>query len=155
MKRYRIITAPKDRGKTTYVKKLIANDNNAIGFISEKDEKGYYLVNIVSLIKVPLLSLDAISDTNFRRWYVNDKAFKSAYEYFTHISSIESKSVYLDEVGMMEREGDGFSETLNFLKNKEITLTITVRAEYLDEIISHFSFLKDAEIINVPSFELE
>lgn len=149
MKRYRIVTADKNAGKTTYIKKLIEADDNAIGFISEKESGDYYLLNIRTGERVILLSDRCISSIRFRHWYVNEDAFLKALNYLKSNIKADS-SVYIDEVGRMEAEGRGFYDILNYIAQLNSNLTIAIRSEFIDLIKTEFIFLKDAEILSVP-----
>lgn len=149
MRKSRIITADKNCGKTTYMKSLAALDCNAIGFFSEKDSSSYSLVNIIDGNKEILLSLNPISQSRFRKWYVNESAFKNALLYIQHCN-LDDSVLYLDEVGILECENRGFAPILDYAYRLDASVVITVRTSILSDVLSSYPFLQEAEILQVP-----
>ena len=70
-------------------------------------------------------------------------AFEEADSY---LRSLSGKSIYIDEIGMLEVEGRGFADALGALLAAGEDVTIAVRSDYLEEVSSAFG-IEDAEII--------
>lgn len=63
--------------------------------------------------------------------------------------AIAEGDAFLDEIGLLELEGKGFSRALRYLLSEgKASLTITARDAYLESVISYFS-IPDPEIIRL------
>lgn len=146
MKSCRIVSARQNGGKSTYIETLVANANVPRGFISLKDNKGYSLKNIETNEIRRYLSIEPEFNDRFRSWYIDRSVFKWVY---ASLENIEEGNVFLDEIGRMELERDGFYWTLEHIKEKNIDLTLAVRDIFVCEVIDFFS-LTDAKVVSVP-----
>ncbi len=149
MKRYKIITAGRNCGKTTFIRRAAAEDCKAAGFLSEKEDDGYCIVNIREHSRVRLLTDKPEFIWRFRRWYINENAFHEAFRY---ISSLDpgTDRLYIDEIGLLECEGRGFAPVLRYSEAHGFNITVTIRDSLIPAVIENFPFLKDAEISAVP-----
>ena len=149
MKRCRIITTTLGGGKSTYIKSLIDNDKDSVGFFSIKREGAYVLMNISTKEERLLMSTLKISNQRFGRFYVDESVFGWANDI---LLGYKDENVYIDEVGRMELLGMGFDRALREIAKRDITLTIAVRDEFVDAIISKYGLL-NAMIAKVPYIE--
>lgn len=135
MKSCRIICGEKGEGKTT--KLLSLYKKGVKGVISLHEEDEYFAFNLETKEKTLLLTKKPIFPSSWRSWYINDELFSSI---SSSLSTLDTGVVFIDEVGMMEVEKRGFYSLIKALENKDIELTITVRNEFLNYVLSTFSF---------------
>lgn len=147
MKSCRIVSASRNHGKTTYMERLIKEDINGYGFLSIKGCNEYSLLDIRSGIQRIYISDKPISSNRFGKWFVDYSVFDWVYENIKKIPS--GSNVYLDEVGLIEVEGNGYFKTLQYLLSKDMNLTIAVRSEFVPIVIDKFS-INDYQLIEVP-----
>jgi len=146
MKSCRIVTAPQNCGKTTYILRLISSSSRPKGFISIKDEKGYLLENIETGERRRYLSKEPEFPEIFKHWYIDSAVFDWVY---SSLIDIESGEVFLDEVGMLELSGGGFAAIIKTLRDRDINLVIAVRDSFVESVIACFS-LGNAKVVSVP-----
>ena len=56
------------------------------------------------------------------------------------------QKIYLDEVGVLELRGQGYSELLTYLLQHEVDLYLTVREDLLDKVVSCFKITNHKKI---------
>jgi len=153
-----IISGEKNEGKTTFIKSVLSEiNNNKIkvgGIISEKtfdDEKliGYDIIDIESgrdsafLRKGEYENCDRIKKFSILNTGLDfgKKTLKDA--------STNDSLMIIDEVGQLELWDKGWHQTISDLnKSKVRTLIITIRTEFVEEIINKYNF-KKTEVFNV------
>ena len=142
----RIITGAKGSGKTTTLLSLSANEGHASGFATLHQGSEYYLHDL-STGKTELLMTEApVFEERFRKWYYSGKLFDECNE---KLMLLTEGTVFLDEIGRLELEGKGFMPSLwHLLRNERIALTITVRDDFLHDVINAFA-IKDYTLIKI------
>ena len=96
-----------------------------------------------------LMSTLKISNQRFGRFYVDESVLDWANDI---LLGYKDENVYIDEVGRMELLGMGFDRALREITKRDITLTIAVRDEFVNAIISKYG-LENAIVIKVPYIE--
>ena len=142
----RIITGAKGSGKTTTLLSLSANEGHGFGFATLHQGSEYYLHDL-STGKTELLMTEApVFEECFRKWYYSGKLFD---ECNAKLMLLTEGNVFLDEIGRLELEGKGFMPSLgHLLHNERIALTMTVRDDFLHDVINAFA-IKDYTLINI------
>ena len=69
------------------------------------------------------------------KWYYDQRLFDLVKD---ELGTLYEGSVFLDEVGRLEIGGEGFSPVLRILAKRNVDLTIAVRRDFVDEVISTF-----------------
>ena len=69
------------------------------------------------------------------KWFYDQRLFDAA---FKELAEVYEGSVFIDEVGRLELRGGGYAPALRLLLSRDIDLTITVRRDFLDDVISTF-----------------
>ncbi len=141
-----IITADRNCGKTTYASHLIKQGVICKGIISlSNDDKSEYLAhNIETGESRTLLSKKFESGEAIGVFKLNLETFNWANEC---LMNIESGTVLIDEVGRLELSGRGFAPALKVLLKKDVTLYITVRTSFLNEVLEYFQ-IENYSILN-------
>ncbi|MDF1574284.1 MAG: nucleoside-triphosphatase [Bacteroidales bacterium] len=129
-----LVTGNVQGGKTSYLSKLVnllENKNLRIaGFLSPGSfdsgtRSGFRLKDIGTGVEIPLA---AVRETpgwfKYRRFWFNPDAFRQGREWIESGLFLDPDVVVIDEVGPMELEGAGWSESLEFLRNSSIPLQI-------------------------------
>lgn len=143
-----IVTGEKGGGKSTYISTLMALSDCAGGFLSIHRSDGYYLKNVETGEERLFLSSEPVFDKKFKEWYCNPDALEWANG---ELDKIHSGDVFIDEVGMMEVSGSGFSPSLKVLLKRDVKLTLSVRKAFLDKVIEAFG-ITSASVIDVSQF---
>ncbi len=146
MKSCRIVSAPLNGGKTTFISKLLEESVDRKGFLSIKDNVGYSLENIETGERRRFLSINPEFKFKYKRWYIDYSVFDWGYSV---LSSVEQGEVFLDEAGMLEVEEKGYFKIIKRLMEKDISLTIAVRTEFVSFVVDKFS-LFGATVVLVP-----
>lgn len=147
-----IITAKRNSGKTTYLKKFITN-KNCIGFISDstKFKEKFYFNDL--FFNERYLSMETQFHEDWKKigkYFINPHIFeKIEVELF---KAIEAKKdfdyIVLDEIGRLELEGRGFDTLLKKLVKKEYPLILSIRSDFVTQVIENYD-LKNVKIIRV------
>lgn len=145
MKSFNIITGEKGEGKTTKIISLSSLSPAPVGFVSLHRGDEYYLVNLESGRESLLMTPRPVFPSMWKSWYVDFSLFDEAYE---RLTSVVSGSVYLDECGRMEIEGLGYDRTLRMLMERDVDIYITLRRQFLDCFLSHYSIV-DYRLIGI------
>ncbi|MGM0620525.1 MAG: nucleoside-triphosphatase [Bacteroidota bacterium] len=153
-----IIKGKIDGGKTTFVKHLIdrlKQKNIRIGGIySEKifenDKKvGYDLVNIKNKESKIFLRKNNNSTEKIGDFSIFHEAIREGNEILKPENNSDEHIVIIDEVGLLELNGNGWATRLNELtKHMNHHLLIAVRDEFAERIIRKWNF-KNLHIYNV------
>ena len=143
----RIITGGRGCGKTHYLLSLIEKGEKAQGFLSLHEGDSYYLRNIETGEKKLLMTTSELFAGRIGRYYYDEKLFREA---CSSLSSIDNGSVFIDEIGRLELSGGGFDKGLRSLLGKNVSLTLTVRCDFLSSVIASYN-LGNAEIISVEA----
>jgi nucleoside-triphosphatase THEP1 len=158
-----IITGPAGEGKTTCVRKLAAllKENNIPvgGILSDKVRSdsgiiGYNIVNIETGETEDFLRLDEDRGTEkIGRYTICRAGLKTGNNILNSLLSEERKLVIIDEVGRLELNNRGWSDSVsNLLQNSGNNILITVRDTFMVGIINKWE-LKEAVILNITETE--
>lgn len=152
-----IVSAPKGRGKTTYLAGLIGEavngSNESFGGIlalSSPEKHEYYAKNIETG-ETRLLMSDSIAlqGPSIGRFSCSQETFDWALKC---IMKSQRKCIIIDEVGRLELQGEGYAKMLLALLGMQKELYIAVRDRFVDDVIKEF-VIKDFEIIEVPQWK--
>ncbi len=139
----RIVAGRKGSGKTTAILSLSDEDPSSAGYATVSRDGCYFLRRLPTGEENLLLEPYGGTGERFRRWHIMEGAFEEADSY---LRSLSGKSIYIDEIGMLEVAGRGFADALGALLAAGEDVTIAVRSDYLEEVSSAFG-IEDAEII--------
>ncbi len=152
------VTADRDKGKTTYLEKLVKQEPEAFGgilAIAGEGKNSYYARNVANN-QTQLLMWQKNDQQNEQqngsepqgvyigKFLCDQKVFDWANEV---LRSTQKPKVVIDEVGRLELRDEGFAPTLRALDNKK-TYYLAVRKQFLQEVISHFGF-ENYQVIEV------
>lgn len=144
-----IIEGMKNGGKTTAALELKKAIPSLRGFLSlsEEPKDEITLLDLDSGNRLPLMS----------RYFKRDDrigCYSLVKESFLYASGFEAKEkdiVIIDEIGRLECSDSGFYFLLCNLLKCDITLIITVRNEYVKDVLNHFGM--KAEIFSVNQID--
>ncbi len=160
----KIITGPKNSGKTTAAMKLIEKIRNEGGrpggFISAAEtieKKAYNLVEIRTNRRIPAVREEfAASDSisgwekyDFSRFYFNRTAYSEAEAIILDMLKLpmdeQPDAVFLDELGPLELRGGGFmNAALSLIPDFRGTVCLVVRDSLVDEIMKKLGLSRDS-----------
>jgi nucleoside-triphosphatase THEP1 len=158
-----IITGSIRGGKTTFAKKLIdhlrSNNINVGGILSERlmDDGitiGYDIINIETGIRTEFLRQDEVcGDEKIGRFRICRKGLEKGREILSSLVNLDHYFVIIDEVGMMELQNGGWSESITDLLGKSTNnILITVRDIYVDDVKKKWN-MTGAEIFNISGID--
>ena len=147
----KIISGNINTGKSTKLYQKTINSNKFVGFITlpvifPYNKKGYFLngINIPykGIISSPYPVL--IQPPLFywkKRWF-SDKLFFEITNYLinNHLS-LSSKTLIIDEIGPLEKEGKGWYNLLKFVAINRISTEIVIRESFLTEFKELIKYL--------------
>jgi len=113
---------------------------------------GYNLQRLSTGEEIPFVIRDIYLDENSKIIYQLGPYlfYESAFIYLDKIIDefIKNKisPVYLDEIGVLELNGQGFDQVINRLIEAGIDLCLVVRNDLLDQVCERYGF-KEVEII--------
>lgn len=147
-----VITGEKNVGKTTVVKRVVTKLRdrglNPVGFYTEGGPDLLELVLVKSKDRVPFGSRrrDFPGDISVGRFSINPAAIR------TGLKAIEESGDFLviDEIGKMEREGEGFAPLLEELDPTTYRGTLLSVRKGVESYVEH-SFPREA---TVSQFEI-
>ena len=149
MRSCKIITGALNGGKSTVISSLIKDDKAPLqGFVSDKDSDGYLLRSLKTGFTRRYLSKSEKFESRLGRWYLDPSCFDVV---INELGDINRGRVYLDEVGRWELSGGGFDSALKLLVSHDIDLIITVRDDFLDDVIERYG-LDNAQIIKTSQY---
>lgn len=147
-----IITGEKNKGKTTFVSKVIDNlkDNcwvvqgvTAKGVIENGIKKEFYLEDISNGEQKILCSVNKIGNTNTGRFYFNDDTFKWGEKILKSVENNKKTVVIVDEVGPLELKNKGWSDSIEDLFSKnEVKIIWVVRKGLVKSVLRKFAVSK-------------
>jgi nucleoside-triphosphatase THEP1 len=151
-----IVTADRGGGKTTFVKEVVTVlDDKKIpyaGFYAEGIWDSNKVRSEFTLVTLPEKESIKLCDTNTAIWPLNGRfhfnpaAIQKGHE--TVINSPSKSLVIIDEIGIMELNGDVWAKSLtSILQKDQNPVLITVRRHFLDDIRNKWN-LKDATVFD-------
>lgn len=154
-----IITGPIGAGKTNFAKQLsdMLRKNNIIagGIITEKildvnSAVGYDLVDIESLERVIFLRQNSeCGSDSIGRFTICRDAIEAGNRILRTVAATDNKVIIIDEVGMLELNGKGWSESINSILVKAgRKLIITVRSSFIEEVMAKWN-ITDPVVVDV------
>ena len=135
MKSCRIITGGKGEGKSSAIMSAALSIPNSVGFIMPMTDCGYSLYNVRTGKLLPFMTDKPVFPYKIGKWYYDQRLFDLVKD---ELGTLYEGSVFLDEVGRLEIGGEGFSPVLRILAKRNVDLTIAVRRDFVDEVISTF-----------------
>ncbi len=156
-----IITAPKNRGKTTYLKSLFQKEEGGQGFCSEKIMKngvlqGYALrdlyrndTKIIALVNKRPLPPGWGESFSYGPFHFSKEAFKWAMNLCQRAIKEGASSFFIDELGPVEIQGKGHHALITQAAASPMNLYITLRSNLINAACQTFAF-KDYKIIQPP-----
>jgi nucleoside-triphosphatase THEP1 len=168
-----IITGTLAGGKTTYVKKMInifREKNIKIGgilserVITDSQTTGYYLINIETGEKEVFLRQDEESGSQkIGRFTICPAGFAMGESVLNSLILQKNILVIIDEVGMLELQGYGWSGCINKLLEKSGNyILITVRDTYVEKVKEKWNLaesitfnIKETDYFKSAAFILE
>ena len=145
-----LITGEIQGGKTSYLLELVEvlkkSGLNVGGFLApgsfESGERsGFKLKNILTEFEISMASIKEIDVwEKYRRFWFNPDAFIQGREWICESLKADPDVVVIDEVGPMEQEGSGWSETLEFLLSSSVPVQLwSVREKLCGEVMEYWS----------------
>jgi nucleoside-triphosphatase THEP1 len=145
-----IISGSKNEGKTWLAKNLVEvfreNEIPFGGFLSEKVREGsqvigYDLVDILTGNREILLrESDETGMNMIGRFAIFPQGLKKGIQLLSHAQLLGKRLVIIDEVGRLELNDKGWSESISSLmKTSNIHLLFIVRDTFIDEVISKWN----------------
>ncbi len=161
-----VITGDVSEGKTSFIIELIQrlkeNGYDTGGIYTKKniengETSGYDLISVSSGKRKDFLSLGRKEDSEgIGRYRINEESLKWARNIILNEKNEFSKIIIIDEVGKLEINGGGWRNNIEtLLTYKEKILIMTVRRDYLNEVIKSFG-IKNYSVYepNELSFDL-
>ena len=148
-----IVTGEKEEGKTSslieIIEKLKSMGVRVGGFISPRimvDGKtiGYYIESVLDGRRQLLMTeTEQNGFQKIGRFWLDPVVIKRV------TSTIEEQAlspsvIFIDEVGRLEMEGQGWDEVLRSLLLANVVVVIAVRKAFVDEILKHYSIINAA-----------
>ncbi len=144
-----LVTGSVQGGKTTFLSELVGllkkRELKVGGFLSpgsfdSGERSGFNLKNIENGMQIPMASSQETSKwIKYRRFWFNPDAFKQGFEWIQACLLQKPHVVVIDEVGPMELEGSGWSETLETLRTSSVPVQLwSVRERLLNEVIERW-----------------
>ena len=145
-----LITGNIQGGKTSFLSELIellrkrslsVGGFLAPGSFESGKRSGFRLKNIVSGDELEMASTnETLTWIKYKRFWFNPDAFMLGREWVCESLKANPDIIVIDEVGPMEQEGAGWSETLEFLKSSSVPVQLwSVREKLCREVMEHWS----------------
>lgn len=148
------MSAPRDKGKTSYLEGLFLNGDGFGGILalSSDDKADYYALDLESGVKRLLMSSrKELDGPRIGRYSCCQETF----DWASHcLADSKCNHVVLDEVGRLELGAEGYAKALRGLLSSGKDLYIAVRNDFVEEVVSEFG-IKDYELIELRSSEIE
>ena len=159
-----IITGIIQGGKTSFLTELIellrkrslsVGGFLAPGSFESGKRSGFRLKNIVSGDELAMAStIETATWIKYRRFWFNPDAFTLGREWICESLKANPDVIVIDEVGPMEMEGSGWSETLEFLKSSSVPVQLwSVREKLSGEVMEHWS-ISAGHLIHIENEEV-
>lgn len=144
-----IISTPQNKGKTTYLSRLVDSNGSLKSFggiltesLPEKHE--YYAKNIETCETRLLMSdRSSLQGPTIGRFSCRQETFDWASKC---LLESKMKCLVIDEVGRLELRGMGYAKALRALLGMQKDLYIAVRSRFVDDAIKEFG-IKDYELV--------
>ncbi|WP_069998530.1 nucleoside-triphosphatase [Cellulosilyticum sp. I15G10I2] len=151
-----IVTGDKNSGKTTKIKNLYAA-HGGDGFISNKIIQngifyGYQLTRLSSGESIDFIYENKYAPVHWEDTLKNIRftfyrpAFDTAYHWMHAIIRNEDSPIYIDEVGKLELNKQGFYEMIKDVVNSNKEIYIALRELYLVQFLEAFTITEYAII---------
>ena len=158
-----VLTGPVQGGKTTLVSEKIGllreRGVKVFGFLcpgsfSEGKRSAFGLVDLETGRRIPMGDANEQKGwVKFRRFFFNPEAFIQGELWIKSCLKRDPDLVVIDEVGPMELEGDGWSNTLDILaQNSSVTQLWIVRQQILNEVSERWKIPED-QILTAETIE--
>jgi nucleoside-triphosphatase THEP1 len=149
-----ILTGPVQAGKTTMVSEKVnllrEKGVNVMGFLCPGSFSGgkrsaFSLVDLETGRQVPMGDVNGQKGwVKFRRFFFNPEAFIQGKLWINGCFKKDPDLLVIDEVGPMELEGGGWSDTLDALaQNSSVAQLWIVRQEIVQEVLRKWSISED------------
>jgi len=153
----KIVTGKINSLKSTRLADYYTNNPIGDGFISKKVMKdnlvyGYDLVQLSTKNVIPFIIRDSFWDGEKKIIYkmgpycFYEKAFQFLEEKTDEFINNHVSPVYLDEIGVLELNGQGFDNIIKKLIKSETDLCLVVRDDLLDKVCERYG-IDEIEII--------
>jgi nucleoside-triphosphatase THEP1 len=159
-----LITGNTQGGKTSYLTELVkllgksglsVGGFLAPGSFESGERSGFKLNNIISGVEIPLASTkETAAWIKYRRFWFNADAFIRGREWIQACLEQQTGIVVIDEVGPMELEGMGWSETLELLKGSSGPVQLWSVRENLAEEVKQRWDIPVSHIIRIDEVEV-
>ncbi len=145
-----LVSGPVQGGKTSYLTELVdllkkrglkLGGFLARGSFHSGERSGFTLKNIRGGMELPMASAQETAGWfKYRRFWFNPNAFKLGRSWILSSLKEEPDVLVIDEVGPMELEGSGWSESLSSLRNSSVPVQLwSVRDSLLNEVMEHWN----------------
>ncbi|MDO8898349.1 MAG: nucleoside-triphosphatase [Bacteroidales bacterium] len=147
-----IITGEIHQGKTTFAEQLILKLSEAgfkcggflsLGTMANGTRNSYTLQKVGANENVPLASASQIEGWNkFRRFWFNPEAFRKGNAWIDQALGQNCGCIFIDEIGPMELEGEGWSQSIELLAGKkEILQFWIIRKTLVEEAVKKWNLI--------------
>ncbi len=159
-----LVTGKVQGGKTSYLTELAEQLKKreikvggflAPGSFESGERSGFRLKNLLTGLELPMASVrEAPGWDSYRRFWFNPDAFRAGREWISASLAEKVELVIIDEVGPMELEGSGWSETLKFLQQVSVPIQVwSVRESLVTELREQWN-LSTAGLIHIEKTDL-
>jgi nucleoside-triphosphatase THEP1 len=154
-----IVSGGIDRGKTRKIESLYRRIGQGGGFVSRKifDDtafRGYEIVDLTTGRRLPLALKREMVPDNWDEagrcgpFSFSLRAIAMAEKIVDDIIADGVEPVFIDEVGPLELQGQGFAPLLKKILDTDKEIYLTVRPTCLTPIVKHFG-IKDYKLIQI------
>lgn len=145
-----IITADRDKGKTTYLENLVKQQPEYFGGIlslAGPNKDSYFAYNIESKEKRLLMSKEEGLGAGpvIKKFHCKQENFDWAKG---AIEASQKPAIIIDEIGRLELRDEGFASVLRLKLKSSQELYLAVRSSFVEEVIEHFG-IKEYRVIEV------
>ena len=153
----KIVTGSINSLKTTRIINYYEDNPIGDGFVSKKIMKdnlvyGYNLMQLSTKHEIPLVIRDSLWDGKKRiifkigPYCFFEEALMFLEEKTDEFINNNINPIFLDEIGILELNGEGFDQILKKLIKNKCDLFLVVRSDLLDKVCERYGF-KEIEII--------
>lgn len=147
-----IISGPVGAGKTTVLNKW-TEGRNVKGILTPVVEGKRMFQNIVGEELFPMEATAGEENLSIGKYLFSVKQFQKAISILTAaLEANDTEWIIIDEIGPLELEGKGFSETLIRIlqSDRKIKLLLVIRAGLLQQVADTFR-IRNYQLFMVPS----
>jgi nucleoside-triphosphatase THEP1 len=159
-----IITGEIHQGKTTYAELLASKLSKAgfkcggffsAGIMNNGVRDSYILKKIGDEENIPLASISNKKDwKNFKRFWFNPNAFIKGNLWIKEALDQKSEIIFIDEIGPIELDGQGWSESLDLLVDKKEVIQFWIVRRALVEKVKEKWQLIESNVIQINKDEI-